>query len=62
MEQPYQWQMRLLEKYINVEFKMLFTGQEQEGYKVVDGIEASFTLANGTMQFEHYNLEEISDE
>lgn len=59
--EPYQWQAGLIKKYSNVEFKMLFTGEEQEGYKVVDGIEASFVLANGAIQFEHYNLQEISD-
>jgi len=59
--EPHQWQAGLIKKHANVKFKMLFTGENQIGYKVVDGIEASFVLENGVMQFEHYNLQEIND-
>ena len=57
----YLWQTDLIKKYKDVKFSMMFTGEEQQGYKVVDRIEASFMLPDGTMQFEYYNLQEKID-
>lgn len=52
----YQWQLETISKYNNVEFKVCFTGQEQQGYKVVDGLDAHFEYANGSFGIETYKL------
>jgi len=43
----YQWQLDTIKKFGKVEIKVNFTGEEQEGFKVIDAVNAVINHANG---------------
>ena len=52
----YQWQKDMLAKHSNVIFKVSLTGEEQEGYKVINALNAHIIHANGKSKIESYKL------
>ena len=50
----YQWQLNAIKKNANIEIKVNFTGEELEGFKVIDAVHAVTKHANGQVQIEKY--------
>jgi hypothetical protein len=51
-----QWQLDIIKKYSNVKIKVCRTGEEQEGYEVINGVDAIITHANGKTKIESYKF------